>query len=137
MINRALGLWLCWVAAGLLLLLSWVGLVLLWGTRAGQLVALREAITGHTEVGALLTRALSVWGAGTLLGPSNAGLVHLFRPHKPVQPASAQPALPEQPTQPQLRGVTRRLTLPSPAVKPDPPQDASSELASSGAGGCS
>jgi hypothetical protein len=122
-----------WVVAGLLLLGSWAGLVLLWGTLTGQLVALREAVTGYTGVGALLTRALPVWGEDTLLGPTIVGVVQLFRPQKPVNPAPAQqpaqPALPEQPMQTQLSGVARQLTLPSPAVRPDQPPDAS-ELAS-------
>ena len=125
---------LCWLIVCLLLLGRWAGLVLLWGTLAGQLIALREAITGYTGVGALLARALPVWGEGTLLGPSNAGLVQLFRPQKPVNPAPtqqpAQPALPEHPTQPPLSGRARRLTLPCPTVKPDPPQDSPSSLAS-------
>jgi hypothetical protein len=47
-----------WVMAGLLLLGSWAGLVLLWGTLAGQLVGRREAITGYAGVETLLTRAL-------------------------------------------------------------------------------
>lgn len=136
LVGLALWLWLHWkpqarrrwVLAGLLLLGSWAGLVLLWGTLAGQIVALREAITGSTGVGTLLARALPVWGEGTLLGPTIAGLMQLFRPYKPVSPASApqpsQSALPEQPTQTQLRRVARRLTLPSPGLKPDPPQEA-------------
>ncbi len=137
LVGLALWLWLHWkrqarwrwVVAGVLLLGSWVGLVLLWGLLAGQFVALREAITGQIGIGAILTRALPVWGEGTLLGPTIAGLVQLFRPHKPVRQAPiyqpAQPALPEQPAQPQLDGGARRLTLPSPAVRPDlPPDDA-------------
>jgi uncharacterized paraquat-inducible protein A len=140
-VGLALWLWLHWqrqarwrwVVAGLLLLASWAGLVLFWGALADQLVALREAITGYVGVGALLTRALPVWGEGTLLGPTIAGLVQLFRPQKPNKPTPtqhlAQPASPAQPTQSQLSGVTRRLTLPSPAVRSDQPPDAS-ELAS-------
>ena len=92
-----------WIVAGLLLLGSWAGLVLLWEVLADQLVALREAITSFTGVGTLLMRALLVWGEGTLLGPTIAGLVHLFRPQKPNRSAlaqqPAQPALPEQPAQ--------------------------------------
>ena len=119
-----------WVVMGLLLLVSWVGLVLLWGILAGQFVALREAITGHTGVGTLLTRALPVWGEGTLLGPTVAGIVQLFRPRRPVRPTFTQPALPEQPSQTQIRGAAKQLTLPGPAVRPEPPQDASPELPS-------
>ena len=120
-VGLALWLWLRWkprarwrwVVAGVLLLASWAGLVLLWDTLAGQLVVLREAITGYTGVNTVLARALPVWGVGTLLGPTIAGLVQLFRPQKPVKPAQ------------QLNGVARRLTLPSPAVRPDQPPDAS------------
>ena len=141
LVGLALWLWLHWkprarlrwVMAGVLLLGSGAGLVLLWDTLAGQLVALREAITSFTGVGALLTRALPVWGAGTLLFPTIAGLVQLFRPQQPNRPPpahpSAQPSLPAQPTQAQLSGAARRLTLPSPAVRENPPQD-SSEVAS-------
>lgn len=118
--------WWRWVVAGVLLLGSWAGLVLLWDLLAGQLVALREAITGYTGIDTLLTRALPVWGEGTLLGPTIAGLMQLFRPPRLVRPQPAQPALSEQPTQ-TLKGVQRRLTLPSPAVTPGPPPDASSE----------
>lgn len=57
-----------WVVAGQLLVASWAGLVLLWGTLAGQFVALSEAITGYTGLGALLMRSSPVWGEGTLLG---------------------------------------------------------------------
>lgn len=125
--------WWRWVVAGLLLVVSWAGLVLMWGTLAAQIVALREAITGNTGLGTLLTRALPVWSEGTLLGPTIAGLIQLFRPQKPNNPVRAQqpaqPAVPAQPTQPQLNGVSRRLTLPRPAVRPDQPPDAS-ELAS-------
>lgn len=140
-VGLALWLWLHWkqqarwrwIVACLLLVASWAGVVLLWDTLAGQLVALREAITGFTGVGTLLTRALPVWGEATLLGPTIAGLVQLFRPQKPGRPAPAQqpaqPALSEQPSQTQLSGVARRLTLPRPAVRPDQPPDAS-ELAS-------
>ena len=113
--------WWQWVVSGVLLLGSWAGLVLLWDTLAGQLVALREAVTGYTGLVTLLTRALPVWGEGTLLGPTVAGLVQLFRPQKPNRSAlaqqPAQPALPAQPMQPQLSGVAQRLTLPSPAVR--------------------
>jgi hypothetical protein len=119
-----------WVVAGLLLLASWTGLVLVWDLLAGQLVALREAITAFTRVGTLLTRALPVWGEGTLLGPTIAGLEQLFRPRKPVLPASAQPAMPEQPAQTQLSEMAKRLTLPSPAVSQEAPQEGSAELAS-------
>ena len=48
------------------LLGSWAGLVVLWVKLAGQLVALREGITKQAGMGALLTRALPVWGKGTL-----------------------------------------------------------------------
>lgn len=135
LVGLALWLWLHWqrqarwrwVVAGLLLVASWAGLVLLWGTLAGQIVALREASTGYTGLGVLLTRALPVWGEATLLGPTIAGLVQLFRPQKPVKPVPAQqpaqPALPEQQTQPQLNGVARRLTLPSPVVRPASSQE--------------
>ena len=119
--------WWRWVVVGVLLLGSWAGLVLLWDTLAGQFVALREAITGYTGVGALLTRALPVWGEGALLGPTIAGVVHLFRPPRLVRQQAVQPALSEQPTQTQLKGVQRRLTLPSPAVTPDPPPEAPEE----------
>jgi hypothetical protein len=114
-----------WLIAGLLLLGSWAGLVMEWDTLARQLVALREAITGSAGVGTLVARTLPVWGEGTLLGPTIAGLVQLFRPHQPGKPASAQPALPEQPTQVALTGQQRRLTLPGPAVKSDLPQEPS------------
>jgi hypothetical protein len=134
-----LGLWLWlhwkpqarrrWVIAGLLLLASWAGLVLLWGMLAGQLVALREAITEYTGAGTLLTRALPVWGEGTLLGPTIAGLVQLFRPQPLARPAAqqpSQPALPAEPAAPKsLSDIAQRLTLPSPAVKPDAPQEPS------------
>ena len=103
---------------------------MLWGTLNSQFVALREAITGGTEVGTLLARALPVWGEGALLGPTTAGLVQLFRPPKLVRLQPGQPAMTEYPTQTKLRGVQRPLTLPSPAVKPDPPPDAPSSLAS-------
>ena len=63
--------WWRWVVAGLLLLDSWAGLVLLWDTRAAQIIALREAITQYTEVPSLLIRALPVWSEGTLLGPTS------------------------------------------------------------------
>lgn len=141
LVGLALWLWLHWtprarlrwVVACVLLVASWVGLVLLWSTLAGQLVTLREAITDQAGIGTLLTRALPVWGEGTLLGPTIAGLVQLFRPQKPGRPAPAQhpthPAVPEQTPQPPLSGVAKRLTLPSPAVRPDQPPDAS-ELAS-------
>jgi hypothetical protein len=143
LVGLALWLWLHWkrqaqwrwFLAGLLLVASWAGLVLLWGTLADQLVALREAITDQAGPGTLLMRALPVWGEGTLLGPTIAGLVQLFRPQPHVRPApkqqSSQPALPEQPAAPKpLSGVAQRLTLPSPAVKPDDqPQDALAELA--------
>jgi hypothetical protein len=33
-----------WTVAGVLLLLSWAGLVVLWGTLVGQLLALRQAV---------------------------------------------------------------------------------------------
>jgi chromate transport protein ChrA len=137
LVGLALWLWLHWqqqarwrwIVAGLLLVVCWAVLVLLWDTLASQLVALREAITGYTGVSTLLTRALPVWGEGTLLGPTIAGLVQLFRPQKlnRTVPADqpAQPALPEQPTQQPLSGVAKRLTLPSPAVRPDQPPDAS------------
>ena len=137
-VGLALWLWLHWqrqarwrwIVAGLLLVASWAGLVLLWGTLAGQLVALREAITGYSGIQTLLAHTVPVWGEGTLLGPTIAGMVQLFRPQQSAQPASAQPALPEQPTQTPLNGATKRLTLPSPAVRPEPPQDSSSSLAS-------
>ena len=137
LVGLALWLWLHWkqqarwpwIVAGLLLVASWAGLVLLWDSLADQLVALREAITGQAGLGILLTRALPVWGEGTLFGPTIAGIVQLFRPQKPNKPAfaqqPAQPAVPEQPTQTQLSGVAQRLTLPSPAVRPDQPPDAS------------
>ena len=112
--------WWRWVVAGLLLVGSWAGLVLLWDMLAAHLIALREAITGYTGLDTLLTRALPVWGEGTLLGPTIAGVVQLFRPPRLVRPQPAQPALSEQPTK-KLRGMQRRLTLPSPAVTPDPP----------------
>ena len=116
-----------WVVAGALLVGSWAGLVLLWGMLAGQLVALREAITGQAGLGTLLTRALPVWGEGTLLGPTIAGLVQLFRPQPLVRPALKQPAQPTLPTEPATRkplsDVAEQLTLPSPAVRPDPPQE--------------
>lgn len=115
--------------AGLLLVASWAGLVLLWDTLAAQLVALREAIIGYTGMDTLLTRALPVCGEGTLLGPTIAGIVQLFRPPRLVRPQPAKPALSEQPTQ-TLRGVQRRLTLPSPAVTPDPPTEGPSEQSS-------
>lgn len=135
LVGLALWLWLHWtprarlrwVVACVLLVASWAGLVLLWDTLASQLVALREALTGYTGMGTLLTRALPVWGTGTLLGPTIAGLVQLFRPQKPNRPAPVQqpvqPAVPEKPMQTQLSGVARRLTLPSPAVRPDPLQE--------------
>ena len=141
LIGLALWLWLHWkpqarlrwIVAGLLLLGSWAGLVLLWEVLADQLVALRDAITGYTGIGTLVTRTLPVWGEGTLLGPTIAGIVQLFRPQRPIRPAPAQqpaqPTLPEQPMQPQLSGIARRLTLSSPAVRPDQPPDAA-ELAS-------
>jgi hypothetical protein len=124
-----------WIVAGLLLLASWAGLVLLWDTLAGQLVALREAITGQAGMRAILTRALPMWGEGTLLFPTIAGLVQLFRPQPLVRPArvqpQAQPALPAEPTAPpSLTDGAQRRTLPSPAVKRDPPQDAPAQLAS-------
>jgi hypothetical protein len=138
LVGLALWLWLHWqrkarwrwIVAGLLLVASWAGLVLLWGTLAAQLVALREAITSSARVGTLLTRALPVWGEGTLLGPTIAGLVQLFRPQSPIWPARVQhppqPALPEQPAGPtSLHGVAQRLTLPGPAVKQDLPQEPS------------
>lgn len=140
-VGLALWLWLHWqrharwrwIVAGLLFVASWAGVVLLWSTLAAQIVALREAITEYTGMGTLLTRALPVWGEGTLLGPTIAGIVQFFRPQKPNRPEPAQhpaqPAVPEQPTQPQFNGVGRRLTLPRPAVRPDQPPDAS-ELAS-------
>lgn len=138
-VGLALWLWLHWkrqarlrwLVAGLLLVASWAGLVLLWDVLADQLVALREAITSFTGAGTLLTRALPIWGEGTLLGPTIAGLVQLFRPQQIIQPARVQhpprPALSEQPAgPPSLHGVAQRLTLPSPAVKPnDPPQEPS------------
>ena len=142
LVGLALWLWLHWRAqarlrwavAGLLLVASWAGLVLLWGIVADQFVALREAITGHAGLDTLLTRVLPVWGEGTLLGPTIAGLMQLFRPQKFRRPVSvqqpAQPALPEQPTQKRISGVARRLTLPSPAVKTDQPDDSSSPLTS-------
>ena len=113
--------------SGVLLVASWAGLVLLWGTLAGQFVALREAITGYTGVGMLLARALPVWGEGMLLGPTVAGLVQWFRPQplvRPVLKQQPQPALPADPaaTKP-LSNATQRLTLPSPAMRPDPPQE--------------
>ena len=97
---------------------------------AGQLVTLREAITGQTGMGTILTRALPVWGEGTLLGPTIAGLVQLFRPQPIARPAPKlyphQPALPADPAASKpLSDVAQRLTLPSPAVTPgDPPPDA-------------
>ena len=125
-----------WVVAGLLLVASWAGLVVLWGTLAVQLVALREALTGSTGMNTLLSHALPVWGEGTLLGPTIAGLVQLFRPQPLARPPRvqqpSQPALKEQlaPSTP-LSGVAQRLTLPSPVVKPDePPQDLPAGLAS-------
>jgi hypothetical protein len=137
-VGLALWLWLYWkpharlrwVGAGVPLVASWAGLVLLWDMLAGQFVALREAITGSARVGARLSRALSVWGKGTLLGPTIAGLVQFFRPQQPHQPTPAQqpaqPALPAQPAQATLSGVHRRLTLPRPAVPSFPPPDTSS-----------
>ena len=121
--------WWHWVVSGVLLLGSWAGLVLLWDTLAGQLVALREAITGYTGIGALLTRALPVWSEGTLLGPTIAGVVQLFRPPRLVRPQPAQPARLAHPKQPPLRDITQQRTLPSPVVTPDPspPPDAPSE----------
>ena len=122
--------WWRWVVAGMLLLGSWAGLVLMWDTLAGQLVALREAITGYTGLDTLLTRALPVWGEGTLLGPTIARLVQLFRPPRLTRHQPARPARSAQPAQTPLRGVQRRLTLPSPAVRPDPPPDAPTEPSS-------
>lgn len=110
-----------WEIAGLLLLGSWAGLVLLWDTLAGQLVALREAITGSTGVGTLLMRALPVWGEGTLLGPTIAGVVQLFRPPRLRRRRPARIVLSAQPTRTERRDVPRRLAMPSPAVTPDPP----------------
>lgn len=137
LVGMALWLWLHWkrqarwrwVVACLLLVGSWAGLVPLWGMLADQLVALREALTGQAGIGTLLTRALPVWGEGTLLGPTIAGLVQLFRPQRPIRPVPtqqpAQSALPEQPAPPPLSGVARRITLPRPAVKVNPQHDAS------------
>ena len=116
-----------WAVAGMLLFLSWAGLVLLWDTLAGQLVALREAITGQAGIETLLTRVLPVWSEGTLLGPTIAGLVQLFRPPRLVRQQPAQPARSAHPKQPPLRDVAQQRTLPSPAVKADPPPDAPSE----------
>lgn len=143
-VGLALWLWLHWkrhvrwrwIVAGLLLVASWAGVVLLWDTLAGQLVALREAITGYTGLGALLARALPVWGEGTLLGPTIAGLVQVFRPQPLARPARVQPpapsALPAEPAAPTpLTEVAERLTLPTPAVRPDEsPQDTPAALAS-------
>ena len=119
--------WWRWVVAGLVLLGSWAGLVLLWGMLAAQLVALREAITGYTGIDTLLTRALPVWGEGTLLGPTIAGVVQLFRPPRLVRRPPTRPARSEQPTETPLRGVQRWRTQPSPAIMPDPPPDAPAE----------
>lgn len=139
LVGLAMWMWLHWKrqergagsSRALLLLGSWAGLVLLWGTLAAQIVALRDAITRDTEEGTLLARTLLAWGEGTLLGPTIAGIVQLFRPQRPIRPAPAQqpaqPTLPAQPTQTQLSGVARRLTLPSPAVRPDQPPDASEQ----------
>ena len=116
-----------WVVAGLHLVASWAGLGLLWSTLAAQIVALREAITGFTGAGTLLMRALPVWGEGTLLGPTIAGLVQLFRPPSLVRRPPTRPARSEQPTETPLRGVQRWRTQPSPAIMPDPPPDAPAE----------
>jgi len=93
-----------------------------------HLVALREAITGQAGMGTILTRVLPVWGEDTLLFPTIAGLVHLFRPPKLVKPAPveppAQPARPAPPTPTPRRAVANQQTFPSPAVKAVPPQEA-------------
>ena len=131
-VGLALWLWLHWqrharwrwVIDGMLLVASWAEVVLLWDTLAGQLVALREAITGSTGLGTLLMRALPVWGEGALLGPTIADVVQPFRPLRLVKYQPAWLARSEQPAQTHLKGVQRQLTLPSPAVRPDPPPDA-------------
>lgn len=85
------------MVAGLLLLGSWAWLVLLWGTLATQLVALREALTTYTGVDTLLMRALPVWGEGTLLGPTIAGVVPFFRPPRLRRRRPARVVLSQQP----------------------------------------
>lgn len=123
-----------WVVAGLLLLLSWGGLFLLWGTLVRQLLALRQAVLAQGGPDILFARAWPLWAEGTLLFPTIAGLIHLFRPKKreliASEQAPAQPALPAHPAQPHLTDSQRQRTLPSPAVQPDSPQDPSSSRAS-------
>ncbi|HLW02740.1 MAG TPA: hypothetical protein VKT82_29060 [Ktedonobacterales bacterium] len=123
-----------WTVAGVLLVLSWAGLVVLWGTLVEQLLALRQAVLAFDGPDVLFARAWPIWVEGTLLFPTIAGLVHLFRPTKrkvtmPEQ-TPAQPTLPEQPTQQVLKQGKRQATLPSPAVQPHPPANAPSSRAS-------
>lgn len=123
-----------WAVAGVLLLLSWGSLGLLWGLLVGQVLALRQAVLALDGPDVLFTRVWPIWAEGTLLFPTIAGLVYLFRPKKREvtvpERAPAQPALPEQPTKKLLKRVKRQATLPSPAVQPDLPQDSPSSRAS-------
>src|SRR5215472_1818478 len=91
LVGLALWLWLRrklparwrWVVVGGLLLVSWAGLVLLWGLLAGQLLALRQAVLGQASLSVLGLQVLPIWGEGTLLGPTIAGLLPFFLPGKP------------------------------------------------------
>jgi hypothetical protein len=82
----------------------------------------------------VFARLWPIWAEGTLLFPTIAGLVHLFRPKKRevkmTEQAPAPPALSEHPTQKLVKRMKRQATLPSPAVGFDLPQDSSSSRAS-------
>jgi hypothetical protein len=123
-----------WVVAGVLLLLSWAGLVLLWDLLVGQVRALRQALLALDRPDAWFSQVWPLWVEGTLLFPTIAGLLQLFWPKQPgrLVPAQAptQPGLLEQPTQQLLKRVKRQATLPSPAVSPNPPHDSPSERSS-------
>lgn len=101
-----------------------------WSGLSRAVSSSRYARRSPARPGSLLARTLPIWGEGTLLGPTIAGLVHLFRPQPLVQPAPKQ--YPHQPALPTdlavskpLSDLAQRLTLPSPAVMPgDPPPDA-------------
>jgi hypothetical protein len=120
--------------AGVLLLLNWAGLVLLWDLVVGQLLALRQALLALDGPEVWFPHVWPIWVEGTLLFPTIAGLIQLFRPKQPGQPAPAQApaqlARPAHPTQQRLKRGKRQATLPSPAVRPDPPHDSPSQRSS-------
>lgn len=138
LLGLVLWLWVRWkhnarlrlAVAGILLLLSWGGLILLWGTLVGQLLALRQVVLGLAGPDVVFARVWPIWVEGILLFPTIAGLIQLFRPTKPGRSIPAQQAatpgsaLGQAPAaQAQLAGKARQLTMTRPALSPDQAHD--------------